>query len=107
MSNEIQHLFHKRDLGHQTICVLFFVFCILLLGVKFAAKADKKPKFKCSYGKKNTVLKYKMRVYVLQFDSFYCTVEILLNNILRICNLKQRLLVYNRKSVLIVLQIRL
>lgn len=45
---------------------------------------------------------------VKQFDSFYCRVEILfLNNILFICNLKQQLLIYNRKSVLIVLQIKL
>lgn len=59
---------------------VYFLF-FLLLGVKFAAKADKKSKFKCSDGKKNTVLKYKMSssicTAVKQFDSFYCTVEIL------------------------------
>lgn len=69
MSNEIQSIPQKRLQASNNMMLGVFFFFFLLLGVKFAAKADKKSKFKCSYGKKNTVLKYKARVYVLLLSS--------------------------------------
>lgn len=68
MSNEIQSIPPKRHGASNNMMWVLFCF-FLVLGVKIAAKADKKSNVKCSDGKENTVLKYKMRVYVLLLSS--------------------------------------